>query len=188
MNKTKRNLILASGIMSLISAGLSIIMGIVFACCTELVLQVLYESFASSGYVDVSMLVRLVNMATFVMFIGAITYALAGGFLIGSVRNGGKKFNESKSLYTTGVVFTMLSGLLSIASILLYISMGMQNEQAVKSFTINTDQNGTVEQIAQKNDEPVKEDSKDKIDHLRKMKEEGLITQEEFNDQIMKLL
>lgn len=188
MNQTKRKIILASGILSLISAGIAVIAGVILLSYFNLVKELLYDYFMTMGYIAMSSVRAVLIMAIAEIFISGIGSALAGGFLLGSIRNGGKSFSKSRRLYITGAVFTILSGVASIASILLYISMAIKEEQVVREFSINTNQNGLVEPISEEKEETVKKDVKEKISRLRKLKEEGIISEEEFNDQIMKLL
>ena len=110
-----------------------------------------------------------------------------------------EEFNKKKAVFIAGSVFTILSGAVSIQAILIYIVFGMRD---VPSFTEAGkelyQQNAGVPVYQQQYNKSVKQNERSqtsgndslekKIEALRKLRDNGTITNEEFKSLLAKLL
>ena len=81
----------------------------------------------------------------------------------------------------TAIVISIIIHLLSVLSVLLIITMFLSDWVWIKP-----DKDDTV--TIDKNTQVIRGSKEEKIAHLRKLKEEGKITEEEFQDELLKLL
>jgi hypothetical protein len=93
-----------------------------------------------------------------------------------------KRYNLSKKLFIAGLVLNILSNPLSIATILLVVAQFRYMDIEVIKEKREDEQDEEVEIISSEDELRVK------IEKLRKLKEQGLITEDEFNSEILKLL
>ncbi len=101
--------------------------------------------------------------------------------LIMSIWNNGKLFRQRYGYYMTALVISIIVNLLSVSSVLLIITMFISdwvwiNPKDDKTVTIDD------------KTEVIRESKEAKIDRLRKLKEEGKISEEEFQAELLKLL
>lgn len=182
MNNSKKTLILVSGILAIIQGVALALMAIFIKPFLDKVLEMAVMNDPTIAETDLSLIRQQLELmqSTLQVFcaIFAITSTLGGIFSLVSTSNF-QHFEEKKGLYITGAVFTIISNPLSISSILLYISFGMPTK-------VKTQQNPS----APISPEPTKNYSvmKDEIEVLRKLKEDGVITEEEFKKQILEIL
>ncbi len=93
----------------------------------------------------------------------------------------GKFFRQRYGYYMTAIVISIIIHLLSVSSVLLIITMFLSDWVWIKP-----DKDDTV--TIDKNTQVIRGSKEEKIAHLRKLKEEGKITEEEFQDELLKLL
>lgn len=101
--------------------------------------------------------------------------------LIMAIWGNGKLFRQRYGYYMTALVLSIIVNLLSVSSVLLILTMFISDWVWVKPKDDKTVPIGD-------NVEVIKESKEDKIAKLRKMKEEGKISEEEFQNELMKLL
>ena len=97
--------------------------------------------------------------------------------LILAIWKNGKLFRQRYGLYMTALVLSIIINLFSISSILLIVSMFISDWVWVKP----TDQKEVIIDITPERKE-------DKIAKLRKMRDEGQISEEEFQEKLLDLL
>ena len=94
----------------------------------------------------------------------------------------GKYFRERYRYFVTSLIISICLNLFSVSTILMIISIYF-NDSVI--FYTNKEKNKNVVDITPENEMSEKEQ---KIQSLRKMKEEGKISEEQFQEEIMKLL
>ncbi len=94
----------------------------------------------------------------------------------------GKYFRERYRYFVTSLIISICLNLFSVSTILMIISIYF-NDSVI--FYTNKEKNKNVVDITPENEMNEKEQ---KIQSLRKMKEEGKISEEQFQEEIMKLL
>lgn len=94
--------------------------------------------------------------------------------LLISIAGKGMHFQKRKKLYIAAIFINVFINLISVATLLLVISY-------FKYLDIEVIKEEDVVEISE-------DDLKDKIAKLRKLKDDGVISEEEFKEQIMKLL
>ena len=167
MNKTKRNLILSAALINLINMVANLIIAIIYLVNPEL-------------YADLGVyLVVISYYSIYFVFVEVVAGIIGSICLMYAVRKGGKYFRRSQSYYITGLIIIILAGGW-IPWILLLISMFIPD-----IIVMNTPVEIRREERAEDKEN---EEKKRKIEELRKLKEEGAITEEEFNNELMKLL
>lgn len=160
MNKTKRGLIITAIVLNFISIALNLYFAILYFLPPTDAITILLGVYQILG-------------------VGA--YIAANCLLIYAIADGGKHFRQRNGLYMTAVVLTFVLNLFSVSSILLLITLFMSDWVWVKP----KDDDFVV--VEEKKTDNMDEKEK-KIAQLRKLKEEGKITEEEFNEQLFKLL
>lgn len=193
MNKTKRTLIFVASILELVE-----IIGLLFTL-------IVFASINSSALADfvTNITGEVVDVNAFkvamiiISAIGVAFYSIAAITLLVSIRANGTKFKESRALYITGFVFSILASPLSIVSILLYISLALSNEEPESKtetdLTIMSGENsnnGLIEEIDDLYEDQNKNDSDIKSTFLRykKLKENNIISDEEYKIMVVKYL
>lgn len=161
MNKTKRALIITAIVLNFCSIALNLYIAITYFMVKPLNT---YDIFL--GVYEL---------------LGVIAYLVASGFLIYSIANKGIYFRQRNGYYMTAVTMTLILNLFSVSSVLLVITLFLSDWVWVRP---QDDVYFTVEK--EEKSETAERDRK--IAELRKLKEEGKITEEEFNEQLFKLL
>lgn len=170
MNKTKRGLILTSAILNLILITFDLIVSIIFAVDKDLIIN-----FVSNYMVYVSVPIYNLGYSIFSFVVGVIGSVL----LIYSVRQKGKYFRSSQAIYAAGFVIIVICGgylawaLLFIAAFIPDIIV-MNRPSEVKR------------EEAQEN--RAYAEKKQKIEALKKMRDDGLISDEEYKEKLFELL
>ncbi len=167
MNKTKRNLILSSAIINLINMVANLVIAIIYCVDPEL--------YANLGVY----LVMISYYSIYFVFVEVVAGIIGSVCLLYAVRNKGKYFRRSQGYYIAGLIIIILAGGW-IPWILLLISMFIPD-----IIIINSPSEIRREERMEDRRE---EEKKRKIEELRKMKEDGVITEEEFNQKLMELL
>ena len=167
MNKTKINLILSAAIINLINMVANLIIAIIYLVNPEL-------------YADLGVyLVVISYYSIYFVFVEVVAGIIGSICLMYAVSKGGKYFRRSQNYYIAGLIIIILAGGW-IPWILLLISMFIPD-----IIVMNTPVEIRREERAEDKEN---EEKKRKIEELRKLKEDGAITEEEFNNELMKLL
>lgn len=168
MNKTKRNLILASAIVNLVGAALNLIMSILVILNVEAILK--YTEFVYFVGFSTNIIYAIISFA--VGLIGSI-------FLIFSVRKKGKYFRTTQGLYIAGLIIVVVCGGM-LAWILLFISMFIPDV-----IIMNTPHEVRREEVQETQAYELK---KKKIEELKALRDSGAITEEEYKEKLFELL
>lgn len=164
MNKTKRILIIVAIVLNFISCALNLYLGILFLLPPITSINIFYAIY---------------------QFLGVLAYVATSVLLLYSISNGGKNFKRRYNCYMTAVILSFLLNLFSVSSILLFITLFLPDIVWVKPH----DDVYFVKEDEVKDEKTMSEREKErKIAALRKLKEEGKITEEEFKEELFKLL
>ncbi len=167
MNKTKRNLILSAAIINLINMIANLVVAIIYLVAPEL-------------YVNLGAYLLIVSYySIYFVFVEIVAGIIASILLIYSVRKKGKYFRQSQKYYIAGLIIVIFAGGW-IPWLLLFISMFIPD-----IIIINSASEIRQEERAEDRE---KEEKRKKVEELRRLKEEGVITEEEFNKKLMDLL
>lgn len=167
MNKTKRNLILSAAIINLINMIANLVVAIIYLVDPEL-------------YVNLGAYLLIVSYySIYFVFVEIVAGIIASILLIYSVRKKGKYFRQSQKYYIAGLIIVIFAGGW-IPWLLLFISMFTPD-----IIIINSASEIRQEERAEDRE---KEEKRKKVEELRRLKEEGVITEEEFNKKLMDLL
>ena len=167
MNKTKRNLILSAAIINLINMIANLVVAIIYLVDPEL-------------YVNLGAYLLIVSYySIYFVFVEIVAGIIASILLIYSVRKKGKYFRQSQKYYIAGLIIVIFAGGW-IPWLLLFISMFIPD-----IIIINSAAEVRQEERAEDRE---KEEKRKKVEELRRLKEEGVITEEEFNKKLMDLL
>ncbi len=180
MNHSKRGLILASGIIVLVSAFISLLSGIIMFVASSYEEIIDYEY--SVSIVDPGMI------AAGVISLLMAAFAIIGGvLLIVSVANG-NEFKNRQALFISGAVFTIIAtGVVSVAAILLYIAFGLRNvEKRPACETQNAQPRHVIVPASSKKYTP--EQMKEYVGMLRDMKDKGEISIVEYRELVFELI
>ncbi len=170
MNKTKRNLILSSAIINIINMIFNFVVVIICIVNPELIAQSEFLTLYLYSFIYYTAYFAIVECV--VGLIGSVC-------LIWSVRKSGKYFRRSQGYYIAGLIVVILAGGW-IPWILLLISMFIPD-----IIVMNMPNEVRREERIMEREEEVK---KKKIEELRKLKDDGVISEEEFNQKLMELL
>ncbi len=169
MNKTKRNLIIAASIINLIDAGF----GLLFA-----ILLVFYKD-ALAAFEDYAILISYIP-SNVVMSALSFAIALVGSILLFfAVRQKGKYFRTSQGIFIAGFIIVVLCGGF-LPWILLLISFFISDV-----IVINRPNEVKREE---KQEEKAYEDKKKQIEDLKRLRDSGLISEEEYKQKLFELL
>ena len=180
MNKTKRTLLLVSGILSLVETFVLLILIFSINSLLDNVVKTIEETSISTQmpYEQITEQ-ELQFIKTFLkslMIIYAFFTTLAGIFTLISISNP-EKFESRRGLYVTGAVFTILSGPISLPSILYYVNFAIKDQIAI--------QQSPAQPSESKNDY---DGIEKKIKLLRELKDREEITKEEFRKRLSDML
>lgn len=168
MNKTKRNLILWAGIINLIQMVANFVLTIIVLAYPEVYKEIYAYYLSYISYYSIYMI-----------FVEVIAGIIGSILLFYSIRKGGKYFRTSQKFYVAGLIITIIAGGW-LPWILLLISMFIPD-----IIVMNTPNEVRREERREQNEYDAK---KAKVEELRRLKDEGLITEEEFNQKLMELL
>lgn len=161
MNKTKKWLIIVAIIFNLIETAYSIYTVVQwFMTDPDYRLPVFYVVFE---------------------FIAIACSILIDVLLVMSIWNNGKLFRQRYGYYMTAVVLSIIVNLPSVSCVLLIVTMFISDW-----VWINPKDDKTIP--LDDKTEVIKESKEDKIARLRKLRDEGKISEEEFERQLMDLL
>lgn len=175
MNKTKRNLIIAAAVLNLIGVIANLIMSILLIVNREAVQDYL-EYYYFVGY-STNIVYTIISFLA--GFIGSI-------FLLWSVRNKGKYFRTTQGLYISGFVIVVICGGF-ISWILLFISLFIP-DIIVMNTKSEIRREEKTEEMQNKMKEQAYEEKKKQIEDLKRLRDNGLITEEEYKQKLFELL
>ena len=168
MNKTKRALIITTMVLNFLSIAWN-----AFLLITTII-SLVAEPYNAYGW-----------FLVFYEGLGILAYIAATVLLGYSIASKGVFFRQRNGYYMTALIMVLILDTFSISSILLLITLFMSDWVWVKP----QDDVYFKPQEKKQEDKPLAVDDKAKrIEELRKLKEEGKITEEEFNDALFKLL
>lgn len=175
MNKTKRNLIMASAILNIITVTISLVMSIIAVADADFL-----EKYSEYYY--------FVGYSTNIVF-AVISFAvgLAGSILLlYSIRKKGKYFRRSYGIYVAGFVIIVLCGGW-IAWVLLFISA------FIPDIIVMNDRADLRREAKEQEKEEILhnreyEEKKRKIEELKRLRDNGTITEEEYKEKLFELL
>lgn len=168
MNKTKRNLILASAIINLLSISANLVLSIILMVNAELLLE----------YVNYFYFVGYSTNIIYVVFSFA-TGLVASILLIFAVRAKGKYFRTSQGIFIAGFIIIVICGGF-LPWVLLFISMFIPDV-----IVMNTRSEIRREEHAENQ---AMEQKKKRIEELQKLRDEGVITEEEYKQKLFEIL
>lgn len=175
MNKTKRNLILASAILNTIGVVVNLILAILLITNGDKLIQ--YSDYF-----------YILSYSTNIVY-AVISFAggLAGSFfLFWVIRKKGKYFRTSQGLYMTGFVLVVLFGGW-LSWLLLFISLFIP-DVVIMNTRSELRQEQKMQDQENKEKEREYELKKQKIEELKKMRDDGVITEEEYKQKLFELL
>lgn len=175
MNKTKRNLIIASAIINLIGVTASLVLSILLKVNPPLFAKVIEYLFFISYSFNIYYVV-------FSFAAGVV----ASVFLLYSVREKGKYFRTTQGLYIAGFIIVIVCGG-TLAWLLLFISMFVPDVVIMNTKSEVKQEEKEQEKEAQKKDQEL-EEKKQKIEQLKQLRDSGEITEEEYKKKLFDLL
>lgn len=166
MNKTKRNLLIAVIVLDFLNAAAYITLASCYLALGNI-----------AGYTLYSVIYWFLSAAGFLTSAGLLIYAIAGK---------GEMFRVRSGYYYAAIIISLCLGTVSIPSILLLVTLFMSDTVWVKP-------HDDVYFAKPQEPEPQNTDKEEKqrerkIAELRKLKENGIITDEEFKQKLMELL
>lgn len=169
MNKTKRNLIMASAIVNLISIAANLILSIVLKINQEWFTQ--YPELAAlASYFSTNLYYSIFEFV--IGLVGSI-------FLLFTIREKGKYFRSSQGLFIAGFVIIVISGGL-VSWILLFVSLFVSDV-----IVINAPHDVRREERQEERDF---EEKKKRIEELKTLRDSGIITEEEYKEKLLEIL
>lgn len=176
MNKTKRNLIIASAIVNFITISASLIMSVL--------LKIYGESFLKFA-ADYLFLISFSQNIYYAVF--SFAAGLVGSiFLLFSVREKGKHFRRTQGLFIAGFVIIIFCGGF-LSWLLLFISLFVADVIVMNTKSeIRKEQKVEETEIKQK--EQMYEEKKKKIEDLKRLRDNGLISENEYKQKLFELL
>lgn len=175
MNKSKRNLILASAIINLIGITTSLIMAIILITNGQAVQEYLDYMYFVSYSVNI--------VYTVIAFAAGLVGSL---LLIYSVRSRGKYFRTSQGFYIAGFIIIVIFGGF-LPWILLFISMFIP-DVVVMNTRSEVRREERMEEKQTVEGDKAYEEKKKRIEDLKRMRDSGLITEEEYKEKLFELL
>lgn len=173
MNRKKRNLILAASILNLISVSIELILSIVFMF-VEVNNDVLaYLSMFVSG----SLIWSLISFAI------GVTASI---FLLYSIREKGKYFHSSRGLFIAGFIIVVIAGGF-LPWLLLFITFFISDVVIINDKTEMKEEIKKTQQ-EQKQKEQDFAVKKQKIEDLKKLRDAGVLTEDEYKQKLFEIL
>lgn len=171
MNKTKRNLIIAAGVLNIFYAALTLAMTIMVRLNIDWVIQN-YNYLYILGY-STNLIYGIIAFS--ISFVGSI-------LLFYAVREKGKYFRSSSGVYIAGVIIVILTGGW-ISWILLLVAAFTPDIIVINDKSdLRRDEK---EQVFESKEYAEK---KEKIEHLKKLRDEGAISEEEYKEKLFEIL
>lgn len=171
MNKTKRTLIIVVIVLNLLSIALN---AYLMAMSIIALVKTPYEALLWFNVIYTGL--------------GIIAYIASVGLLWYSIAHDGNFFRQRSNYYMTAVILTLILDTFSIPSILLLITLFMTDMVWVKPIDDVYFKKTETKDVPKQEKTMSDKDRERKIAELRELKNQGLITDEEFNEQLFKLL
>ncbi len=175
MNKTKRNLILASAIINLISVTVNLILSILLVTNGDQLIQ--YSEY---------FLILSYSTNIFYAVLSFCIGVAASILLFWAVREKGKYYRRCQGIFATGFALIIIFGGW-LAWLLLFISLFIP-DIIVMNTKSELREEARVEDAQNKQKEQEYEEKKQKIEELQKLRDSGQITEEEYKKRLFELL
>lgn len=169
MNKTKRNLIIAGAVLNLVVQVVNLVMSIL--------LKVNQEAF--KGYEDYHYLVSVTTTNLVMSVISCAVGVVASVLLLYCVRSKGKYYRQSMGMFYTGFVLVIFFGGW-LSWLLLFIATFVPDV-----IVMNTKSEVKREEVLETKE---MEEKKKRIDDLKRLRDAGIITEEEYKEKLFELL
>lgn len=127
----------------------------------------------------ISIIYDCISLAGFVASSGCLAYAIS---------NKGQFFRSRNGYYMSAVIISLCMSLFSLSSVLLVISLFMTDMVWVRPQDDVYFQGEDVNAPPKPEEEMSEAEKERKIARLRQLRDKGTITEEEFKDELMKLL
>ena len=177
MNKTKRNLIMASAILNLVGITANLIVSILMVVAPEVLLKYAdYVSYFVGGYASFAKSDTVYLVLTVLAFAVGVVGSI---FLLYAIRKKGKYFRTTQGLYLAGFIIVVVAGGW-LAWLLLFISMFIPDV-----IVMNTPREVRREE---RQEDKAMEEKKRKIEELQKLRDTGIITEEEYKERLFEIL
>lgn len=170
MNKTKRNLIIAGAIVNIIVGIINLVMSIL--------IKVNQGQF--KGYEDYHFIVSLSTTNLVMTVISSAVGLVASILLLYSVRQKGKYFRQSQGMFYTGFIIVIFFGGGWLSWLLLFISAFVPDV-----IVMNTKSEVKKEEVLETKE---MEEKKKRIDDLKRLRDAGIISEEEYKEKLFELL
>ena len=182
MGKEKRLMILTSVILSFITAGVLLIVGIICKLNVDFLYNLL------SGVDEIVLYTNpdiVANVVLIACVVEAVLIGCGNALLLVSISGKGKHFEQRHSIFVTGSVLVIITGGTSIYSILLFVALFMKERS-----TDGVIQNPSfiAHEGTQSKTEKDSSNLREEITQLKKMRDEGVITEEEYQKMLTKLI
>ncbi len=182
MNKSKRNLILAAAIVNLIGITASLIFSMIYLFLDDMIWETYYWLYL----IFYSILAYRVGNGIIFSIIFFILGLVASILLIYSIRKKGKYFRRSQGLFLTGFIIIIFAGSF-ICWLLLFISLFIPDVVVMNTKREVRHEERFEQKEEIKNDQAF-EEKKRKIEELKRMRDRGEITEEEYKQRLFDLL
>ena len=179
MSKERRGMVLVSIILSFITAGIVLIVGIVGKVNVDIIYNTLVKWEEEIAYINPEV---VANALLILSIVTVVLICCGNALLFVSIANKGKNFKQRKNIFVAGAVLVILTGITNIYSILLLVVLFSKDEPQ-KVNVINA--------YAQPKQEQPKDDMerlKEKIIELKQLRDQGIITEEEYQKMLTKLI
>ncbi len=188
MNKNKRNLLLSAAILNIIGMVLLIAFSIIYNVNAEIIPEDFWLMIDVLGYLlgcNVFLFLSIV-----LVIIRACAGILGSVFLIYTIRKKGKYFRVSQGFYVAGFVITIIAGG-TLPWILIFISMFIP-DVIVMNTNAELRQEDRMNERQQKEEtiivEQEYEDKKKQIEDLKRLRDNGIISEEEYKQRLFEIL
>lgn len=167
MNKTKRTILIIVIILNFINAGLNI--------------YFIIDAFKAMPLNDMGIVYLIYD------FISLLGFLASAGCLLYAISGGGRNWQRRNGYYMSAVIISLCMSLFSVSSVLLVVSLFMSDMVWVRP---QDDVYFNVEDVNAPKKEPELSESERqrKILKLRELRDKGVIDEEEFKQELMKLL
>ncbi len=169
MNKTKRNLIIAAAIINILNSLFGLITAILFVFYRDVI----------AAYIEYTMFISFMS-TNIVMATISFAISLVGSILLlYAVRQKGKYFRGSQGMFVAGFIIVVLCGG-TLPWILLLISFFVSDVIVVN--------NPNEIKHEEKQETKAYEDKKKQIEDLKRLRDSGIISEEEYKQKLFELL
>ncbi len=186
MNKNKRILLLSAAILNIIGMVLLFVFSIIYNVNTSIIPENFWMVIDVLGYLLGSYVYDTIILAMIKAFAGI----LGSIFLLFAIRKKGKFFRLSQGFYVAGFIITIIAGG-TLPWILIFISMFIPDVIIMNSKS-ELRQEDRMSERQQKEEtvivEQEYEDKKKRIEDLKRLRDNGIISEEEYKERLFEIL